>query len=288
MLSTTLWRRSRVAFLALVGAGGLLAPDRLAAQDEYDPYVLYGDVPNRFEFTGGALFGSHSTTARLDSETLGVGTEIRFEDLLGFDSNTQNMRLDGQIRLGKRHRIKVGYISLSRNSSLVIDEEIQWGDETFVIDTELTSELNLSLVPVNWRFAVFRNQRVDVGLSLGFFTMFSKAGIASEGEGTEESSINLPLPVFGADLEWAIARKLILNGGVEYFGITISGITGSWSEFRGGIEYYFLRNLAVGAGYRSVNLKVDATGNLDDTDLDANLFFDYGFKGPQVYLTLSF
>jgi opacity protein-like surface antigen len=266
-----------------------ISPAAAAAQDDFDPYMRYGGIREKFSISGGLLFGSHSTTARLDSETLGVGPEIDFEDLLGFDADTRNARLDAFIRLGKRHQIRLGYISLSRTATLNINEEIQWGDEVIGINETVASQLSLNMMPVNYRFSFVRSERVDWGASIGFFTMFTKAGLAASGEREESSSINLPLPVLGTDVDWAIAPKLFLTGGLEVFTISIAGVSGNWSEFRGGVEYYVLDNIAVGGGYRSINLEVDSTGEIGEgTGIDTKLFFDYGFKGPQVYVTVSF
>jgi hypothetical protein len=258
------------------------------AAQEFDPYTLYGGIHEKFNVSGGIVFGSNSTIARLDSEALGLGTTIDLEEVLGLQTDTRNARMDAYIRLGKRHKLGLGYISLTRNATFTINEEIMWGDEIYPVNATVATTLKLDLVPFRWQYSLVRSERVDFALSLGFFTMFTKAGVSGGGSSEAASSINLPLPVLGANVDWALAEKLFLDGGVEYFTITIGGISGNWSEFRGGVRYYFLPNLGVGAGYRAINLEVDATKNVADTDLDAKLFFDYGFKGPQLYLTVSF
>ena len=278
-----------LASLALLLACVTFAGEATAMQQQFDPYTLYGGVHEKFNVSGGVLFGAHSTTVRLDSETLGLGTTIDLEDALGLQTDTRNARIDAYIRLGKRHKIGIGYISLTRNATFTINEEIHWGDEIFPVHATVATTLSLNLVPVNWQFSVVRTERVDFALSLGFFTMFTKAGVSGGGDSEQASSIDLPLPVVGANVDWAIAPKLFLDGGVEFFTISIGGISGDWSEFRGGVKYYFLPNLGVGAGYRSIQLKVDATSEIGEgSGVDTKLFFDYGFKGPQIYMTVSF
>lgn len=288
---TVVRQRTLLGLVATALLASAPVTGQVAAQD-FDPYLRYGGIEDKFNFRGGVLFGSHNTTARLDSEALGVGTEVDLEDALGLSTDTRNARIDGYIRLGKRHQIRAGFISMGRTATFTIDEEIQWGDEVFPVNATVGTTLDLTMVPINWRFAVVRSERVDFGLSLGFFTMFTEVGAAASGSVTgasESSSINVPLPVLGADVDWAIARKLYLVGGIEYFGISIGSISGSWSEFRAGVEYFFLPNVGLGGGYRSINLEVDSTGELgESTDVDTKLFFDYSFKGPQVYLTVSF
>ncbi len=48
----------------------------------------------------------------------------------------------------------------------------------------------------------------------------------------------------------ALAPRLFLLGGGEYFGITIQDVSGSWREFRAALEYYPVPYLGVGAAYR--------------------------------------
>jgi len=273
------------AILALLTASPLLAQD--SPESRHGPQRL-GGVSDRISLRGGVLFASHSTTARLDSETLGLGTEIDVERVLGLDADTRNGRLDGYLRLGRRHQVRLGYVSLGRTASVSLSEQVQWGDEVFDVDLRVASTFDVLLLPVSYRFSLVKSDRIDLGLSAGVFAMFADASIgAPELAVKEAESANFPLPVFGADVDVGIVPRLFLLGGFEYFTITVSGVHGSWSEFRTALEYFPHPHLGFGAGYRSVDIGVDGTGHFDEGVFETDIFFDYRFRGPQVYVVIG-
>lgn len=253
------------------------------------PFERYGGVADRVNLRGGPFFATHGTLARVDSEQLGVGTLVDLEHDLGLETTTQDARVDGYIRLGRRHQIRAGYISLSRGASIQLDRQIQWGDEIFNVNVGVDSQLDLVLVPVAYRFSVVKSDRVDFGVSAGAFALFADASVAAPSAGIDEAeSANFPLPVFGADVDIAVAPKVFIVGGIEYFALSIEQVDGSWSEFRGGIEFFPYRNFGVGVVYRHVNFEIDATGTLDGASSGTEIFFDYEVKGPQAYITVAF
>ena len=90
---------------------------------------------DRFSFSIGAFITDRDTDARLDSQTLGQGTDIDFEDDLDLDSSGTVFRLDAFYRFNRRHRIDFAIFDLSRDSSATINESIQFGDDVFNINT---------------------------------------------------------------------------------------------------------------------------------------------------------
>ncbi len=253
------------------------------------PYERYGGVADRVNVRGGILFADHGTLARVDSESLGAGTLVDLEDDLGLQSASRDARVDGYLRLGRRHRIRAGYIRLERGGDVQLQRRIQWGDEVFDVDVAVSSALDLTLLPANYRFAVVKTDRVDLGLSAGVFAMFVDAGVAAPSVPIDEAeSLDFPLPVFGADVEIALAPRLFVLGGGEYFGLSFDQVDGSWREFRAAVEFYPVRNVGAGVAYRHVSIAVDGTGALGESVAGTEIFFDYEFYGPQVYVALAF
>lgn len=249
----------------------------------------------RVSLRGGLLFTSHHTFARVDSEALGPGTLVDVERELGLTKTTRDVRLDGALLLGRRHQVRVGYLSLSRVGNTVLQRRIQFGGSVFDVNVGVESLVELTLLPIAYRFAVVRTDRLDVGVSAGVFALFTEAGVAAPAASVaEQGSADFPLPVLGADAVGAILPGLFLTGGLKYFRLDISGIRGTWREFRGAAEFFPLRNLGVGAGYRSVRLKADGTeategsGAIIERAEGSLLFLDYKFNGPSAYVIVKF
>ena len=287
-------RRARMAaFAAMACVVSSAAPAASQSAAPSGPtraggHERFGGVADRLNVRGGFLFASHTTTARLDSRELGIGTTVDVEDALGLDTDSRDMRLDAYVRLGRRHQLRAGYVSLERTASVDLVERIQWGDEVFDVDVRVASTFDVLLLPVSYRFSLLKGARVDLGLSAGVFAMFADASVAAPDLGIAEGeSADFPLPVLGADVDIAVAPRLFVVGGFEYFGITVSDVHGSWYEVRAALEYYPHRHFGLGAGYRRVDLEVDTTEAFVDGSIDTGILFDYRFAGPQVYLTLT-
>ncbi len=278
-------RRSMV-LMGLVFAGLTLSGAGIAAQTGQGSFERYGGIADHVNIRGGLLFTGHTTLARVDSESLGAGTLVDLENDLGLASSTRDLRVDGYVRLGRRHQLRAGYIRLDRGAGVLLQRQIQWGEELFDVNVGVTSTLDLTLVPINYRFAVVKSDRVDFGLSAGVFAMFADASVAAPLASINEAeALDFPLPVFGADLEVALAPGLFLQGGGEYFAIDFQGVDGSWRELRTALEYFPVRYAGIGVGYRHVDLEVDGTEALD---LGTEIFFDYRLSGPQAYVSLAF
>jgi hypothetical protein len=274
------------------------ASDRAAAREARVDVVgedRIGGRAGRVVLRGGLLFTRHHTLARVDSEALGPGTLIDVERELGLTQTTTDLRLDGALSLGRRHQVQAGYLSLSRGGRTVLQRTIQFGGSVFEVDVNVESLVDLTIVPVAYRFAFVRTDRLDLGASAGVFALFADAGVSAPAASVaEQESADFPLPVVGADGVVALLPGLFLTGGAKYFRLRISGVQGTWREFRVAGEFFPVANLGIGAGYRSVSLEADGTRDTEGSQAlierpeGSLLFLDYDFKGPNVYVTVRF
>ena len=270
-------------FAALLASS--LAAQPTAAADDRDHQELR---PQRFSIRLGLLLNDHETAARVDSELLGPGTEVDVERELGLEPETRDFRADAALRLGRRHEIQLGYLSLSRVGSTSLRSSIQWGDFVFPVDVEVESSIDVELVPVSYRYSLIMTDRLDLGVSAGVFAMLLDAGVSAPQAGVvERESAEFPLPVLGAEGTFSVAPALRLTGSAKYFAVRIRDIQGSWREIRGALEYFPLRRLGFGAGYRSIRLEADGSEGLLRRPEGTLLFLDYRFSGPHLYVTIA-
>lgn len=280
--------RRRVGLLwALVVASTASALAQEAAPETRPDLVER--TSHKFSLRGGLLFTEHRTVARVDAEAAGPGTTVDVERELGLDEWTRDLRFDATLRLGRRHQVQAGYLALSRHGSTTLVERIRWGDAVFEVDVDVESVIDVTLIPVAWRYAVFLGERFDLGLSAGVFAVFADAGVSAPVAGVaERGSADFPLPVVGVDGIVELGRGLFLTGGARYFALEIDDIEGSWREFRSAVEFFPLKRFGVGLGHRFISLEADGTGGIHTRPEGTLLFLDYEFSGPHVYLTLAF
>lgn len=238
---------------------------------------------DRFSVSLGAFITDRDTDTRLDSDTLGRGTDIDFEEALGLDASGTFFRLDGYYRFNRRHRFDFAVFDLSRDASTTIDEQIQFGDEIFDINTVVSAEADLLIVKAAYTWSFLVADSGYLGLTAGLYLASTKASIGEPNVGRAETEdITAPLPVVGLRGEYAIAPRWTLRGSGEIFKVEIDNVDGSLTDFYIGIDYQVVDRLAVGLGYNSVTIEVDSTND------DFSGLLDWTYDGALLYFKLGF
>lgn len=284
----------RGSILAAIGLLSMIPP--ALAQDEQpaevdQPSVESGDeqgmLYQRFKIGAGAFAAFFNTSLRVDSEELGIGTEIDLEDDLGFDSSKFDFRGFGYYRLGKRHRITFGYFSLARSSVASTDGPIQFGDQVF--EGAVKATFSTAIPSLGYRFSFIANPKVEAAVGIGLSAQITKTGISAivsiddeEFLGQDEdSNVTLPIANLNLSASWNPITRLILSGSMGGLYVKISDIQASVGQAAIGADYYFLRNLGVGAAYSYVKLGAKNTsGNTID--------ISYRYSGLLIYATGAF
>lgn len=268
----------------------LLGPQVARGQSD-DAYARYGGWRDRFHVNAGAFFVGHDTFALLRPK----GTEIpgvSIERDTQIPAGTSDFRLEGYLRLGRRHRLVLGYLEMNRDSVTRLKGEIEWDDKFFPVDAQVATVWDTRVLSFRYRFSVFKGERVDLGLSAGLFAMKVTSGIAlgsNVADVTADVSEQAPLPMLGAGLEWEFARGFLLRARGQYLAISIQDtVDGNWGEAAAAIEWYpfgSFRQLGLGAGYNYTNIDVELEfGEVIRRDFE----YEYRFRGPVVYGVLSF
>lgn len=233
---------------------------------------------------GGALNSSFDTNIRLDSATLGRGTDLSFEDDLGLSSTDQVFRIDAYYRIDRRNRIDVGYFELDRSATETLGRDVQFGDAVIPIFTEVTSEFDTEVLQAAYRYSFWLEDDFEMGASLGLYTMWLTTGIQGTllDVGDKFSGI-APLPVGGLHAAYAIEDNLVLVGSGQIFYIDLQNvggfdIKGELYDIRIGLEYDFWDHLGVGVAYNPFLMDVE----LKERGL--TLSGEYAYQGIFIYL----
>lgn len=277
------------AFLALSALTGASAATAQEAESQPEQEPIEEKQPNqlyqRFRIDVGAFASFFDTNLRLDSEEFpGEGTDIDLENDLGFDTKKFDFRAGGYVRLGKRHRITYGYYSLSRNSSKVLDEEIEFGDEIFPVDAEVQADFETRFANLGYAFSFLAREKIEIGIGLGLSAMFTKVGIAAVGSVgadsidlvEERTDATFPVGSLGLDVNWAPLSRMIVSGRVGGLYVSISSIKASVGDANVGAEYFFTRGFGAGARFNYTKLQVEEQE-------DPLLEITYRYSGLQLY-----
>ena len=237
----------------------------------------------KWEFSLGGYLTTHDASLRVDSNALGRGTTIDLEDDLGFDKTLETFRFDANWRFLPRHRASFSVYQYLRNASRTINRQIQYGDQTFLINTTLESEFDMTVYKASYAYSVIQNARFDLGLSAGLHVMDLKSRISATGLGVSESAeILAPLPVFGLRGTWAITPSVFLKANVEVFVISIDDTRGRFTDALVALEYDAFEHFGIGIGYNRVYMNIEADGDRFQGEVGA------GFGAVMVYGKLFF
>jgi hypothetical protein len=274
-----------LAAFVLCLARPALAQQQPGPETAAGPSVLY---PRLFIGLGGFV-AFFDTNLRVDSEELGIGTEIDLEKDLGFNNRKLDFRGLGYYRLGRRHRLTFGYFTMSRNSTATIDEDIQFGDTVFPIDTDVEAYFRTSFANLGYRFSFLAHDKVEAAVGLALSAMITRSGISAVGSvgeepvdvGQETKDVTLPIANLNLGATWNPVSRLVIAASAGGLYVKVSDVEASVGEIFAGANYYLLRNLGIGVGYNWVKLGAEKTSG---TSVDVT----YRYSGLLVYAIGAF
>ena len=264
--------RVRSVLLLLIG---LICMPAYAASDPW------GDSP--FTFQLGGFRADTDTTVRLDSTTLGRGTEINFENALGIDDSKTLPEFSFLWRINPRHGIEGSYVTLNRSGSRTLSGTIQFGDVIYPVSTTVNSKFDSDVFRVAYRYSPINENGNELALLLGaHYTTFDVAIGTPAGTLSESASVNVPLPTIGARGKVRLADNWHLTGFAQLLKLKVGDYDGSLVNATAGIEWSFLRQAYAGLGYTYYRYDLESEKN------DARGEFKYRFSGPSLYLGFAF
>ena len=238
----------------------------------------------RFAITFGAFVTDRVSRTRLDSNDHD-GTEISFEDDLGLQSSHTVARLGGYGWLGSRHRhrVDIEIFDLSRNVTDQLSKDIIFGDEIFTAGTVVETNSDVTIINVDYTFALLVRERGYFGLVGGLHVTEMTMGLHASGVGTTETAtLTAPLPLFGVRGEYALSDRFTLRGAAQRLVLEIDSTTGAFSDLYAGVDYRFESNLALGLAYNAVSMDIEAKKN----DFAGRL--DWRYDGFLLYMSYTF
>lgn len=253
--------KDRAFWFASIGLAFLLlavaAP--VAAQREYEP--LFDKFNLRLEASWMAL----STQIRLDSELLGRGTTINFEDDLDLAGNQTIPTLAFDWQIAKRHRLGVRWQDLSRDSTSAALEEIRWGDEVIPVDADVTLAFDNTQYFVDYAYYPWVKDRWAAGFGLGVRVLELSATLAwsgegGAGEGSTEAKGTGPLPYLYFEYRRLFSEDWRFAAGLGWLQVKVGDIDGGQWVGKLAIEYLLGDHWGFGAAGNLATVDVDWKG----------------------------
>ena len=218
------------------------------------------------------------------------GVSFDFEDDLGLVDRQDLFSVNAGVRAFDRVVIAADYYRLDRDSSIVLERNIQFEDVVFPIAAEVDSGFTSDIYRLTIGYSLIRNERFEFGPALGLhatdFDIFvsGEARLAGNqiAQTVRSRDFLAPLPTVGLYGTWQATPWITANARVDYMSLAIDDYDGGVTNVQAGVSYAFTENFDLGVQYRYVDY--DLTIDKDDWAGDLT----YTFKGPVIVLRASF
>lgn len=267
------------ALLAVLG----LSP--LAAGAEDAPNLL----TNPFYVALGTYIVDTDTEVTLNGST-NQGSSVDWENTFGSGDVTR-FRFDGQWRFADRHKARFMWFDSSRDNTRTLEEDIDWGDETFPVNVRTRAEFSFSVYELAYEYAFLRRENYEVSGSFGLHYTELDLELSAKAESSggvlerdikESGSVGAPLPVIGLRGLWALPYDFWIDAQAQYFALSIDEYDGSLTDLRLMVNWQPKTWLGIGIGYNQFTVDVDVEKNSFDGSLD------WTYEGPMLFLSGSF
>ncbi len=250
----------------------------------------WNGLPDRFQIDAGYFNLKADTLLRFNGPQGGSG-EVNFEKDLGQDQTVNTFWVDGTWRVGRRHQLKLGYTRLNRDrGNHTLQRDFTWGGQTYSAGLSATSTTGAGVLGGYYRFAIVRNDRFEIGPTIGIGHLSMTAGIRATGTGPGGSSRTLDQSASMGAITGALggyaeawpAKKLMFQGDFLYIKVTPNHEEASVTDWRLAADYYIFRNAGLGVQYK-YNKYSQARG-IASTKLGGEMTF----QGIQAFLSFRF
>jgi hypothetical protein len=253
---------------------------------------------DRFVVALGGFVVSSKINGSLSGNANTSGENTDFDKRFGTDADQTRLRIEVLWRITPRQHLRFSYFNHAVQRTRAIDQDLAWGDYTFLAGGQVTAEVKFRVYELNYEFAFLRRQNYEIvavaGMHLDDLTL-KLSGNASLTVDTpmgpveqaatfttKSSSVPAPLPVVGFRADWAVSPHVYLDASAQVFAVSYQGIDGNWSNLRAGATWMFSDHFGIGLGYDRFVTHVDLS------KLSFNGRLNFGYQGLLLYLKGGF
>jgi len=249
-----------LSFLTLAGVLIVVSATPLLAKQPVQTPLF-----DKFNFRVEATWADLSTEIRIDSELLGTGTKLNFEDDLDLDGNKVIPSFQFEWQIARKHRLGIRWQTIDRSSSAQALKEIHWGDDVIPINADISLGYDISQGFIDYTYYPWVRENWAVGFGIGVRWMDIKAILRWQDEENEidrasEAKGSGPLPYIYGEYRTVFAQNWRVIAGFGWLSVTVGDIDGSQLVAHGSIEYLLGERWSFGAQLNLSSIDVDWEG----------------------------
>jgi len=266
------------------------APPAPATQSSPD---TWNGLPDRFQIDTGYFRLTANSVLSYNGSQGGAG-EVNLEQDLGLNDKVNTFWTDATWRVGRRHQLKLAFTRFGRDrGDYTLQRDFTWGGETYNAGLSATTSSTTAIVGGYYRFAIFRNDRFEIGPTLGIGYLKLEARIKATGAvggpgGSQSRSLDKAASTgsvtgaVGGYAEAWPAKRFVVRADFLYIKVTPGDSEASVTDWRLAADYYFFRNAGLGVQYKYNRYSYDRGILVSD------LGGEVTYKGGQLFVSFRF
>ena len=231
-----------------------------------------------YSFRFGGFLTALNSDLALEAKNIGTGITVDVEDALGLDTSLSVFRADFGWRFGstRRHRLDLRWSDFRRSASKTLERDVTLGDKTYPLGTKVESKFNSSIISAKYTYSLFQDNRFNFGLGIGAYVMPIEFGISENNLGEVEESFTAPLPVIGAQFDFAVTPNFFIRQRLDLLYLEIANFRGGIADITLGAEYKFWKHFGIGADLNFFRIGIEAEGeDYPEIDFFGKVNFSY-------------
>jgi len=251
--------------------------------DIFEPAKHDNDLEPKFEIRVSALRSSTDTKVTRDAANGEPGEEIDLEGVFGIADQQTLAQFDSIYRVAYYHRFELGYFELLRRSTNTLEQDVNFGDQTFPAGTQIEVGATSRIMRFAYSYSLMRDDQKELGVTAGLsYTRFETAITADTTQLSERLRAKAIVPTFGVFGSLALGDKWRLSADINAFAMEFDRYDGFTAYLNASLDRKFSNNLKAGIGYSFYGTRLKAK----DTELRG--MFSSRQYGPKVTLSMSF
>lgn len=219
----------------------------------------------------GAMFQSlDGTLSAVTSEGKGGAFDL---SRLGLDKEDVSPMARLRWRFAQGWRLDLAYDQIDTGGHVGNSTTIDFGRITIPAGYEVVSSLDAHLYSAFVGYAFSRSDTSEIGARVGLTIVDVSANVGGNtyvggqqvSVGPEGMSMTPLVPTLGLYTTYALSDRLAFEGAVDGIAGTVGAYSGHFLQVSAGLKYWLTGSLAVGGGYRFLDVKMDHDGaSVDD------------------------
>lgn len=277
--------RPTVAFAGAVLLAALMWQPAHAADDFFDSEAQTpSPITDHFALRASFFHAKVETDLRVDDPGVPLsGTALLGTRDLGFRPSENDGMAELMFRLRDRNRVTVDFLELDQAGTTTLSRPVLFGNQVFSPADTVSSSLQWRVMGFTWTYAIFQNDRFELGAGLGVHMMdLDVRAVVPARFASYENSVSGALPTPALEGAVRITRRFSFTARGQYLKGTLNRTSAVMGEFHADVQFRWVPNLAIGVGYSTVRFDLNSV-----TDSNPGLV-DLRLRGPEAFVRASF